>query len=76
MVTEDAPCNTYLCSDINETGPSLVIFLIIRQFYVVRFFSSFFVGYVCKQAFVNRVGHFCLLRNKFQTTYESLHVRY
>ena len=35
----------YLCIDINETGLSLVIFLRVEQFYVVRFFS-FFVGYI------------------------------
>ena len=29
---------TYLCTDINETGLSLVIFLGGEQFYVVRFF--------------------------------------
>ena len=28
---------TYLCTDINETGPSLVIFLRVDQFYVLRF---------------------------------------
>ena len=34
---------THLCADINETGLSLVIFLGVEQFYVVRFF---FVGYI------------------------------
>ena len=28
---------TYLCTDINETGPSVVIFLRVDQFYVLRF---------------------------------------
>ena len=28
---------TYLCTDINETGPSLVIFMRVDQFYVLRF---------------------------------------
>ena len=28
---------TYICTDINETGPSLVIFLRVDQFYVLRF---------------------------------------
>ena len=28
---------TYLCTDINETGPSLVTFLRVDQFYVLRF---------------------------------------
>ena len=28
---------TYLCTDINEIGPSLVIFLRVDQFYVLRF---------------------------------------
>ena len=31
---------TYLCTDINETGLSLVIFLGVEQFYMVRFFLS------------------------------------
>ena len=28
---------TYLCIDINETGPSLVVFLRVDQLYVLRF---------------------------------------
>ena len=28
---------TYLCTDINETGPSLVVFLRVDQLYVLRF---------------------------------------
>ena len=34
---------TYLCTDINENGPSIVIFLRFDQFYVLRFY---FVGYM------------------------------
>ena len=29
---------TYLCTDINENGPSLMVFLKVDQFYVLRFF--------------------------------------
>ena len=36
---------TYLCTDINKTGPSLVIFLRVDQFYVLRFlFCRVYVG--------------------------------
>ena len=28
---------SYTCTDINETGPSLVVFLRVDQFYVLRF---------------------------------------
>ena len=33
----------YLLTDINETGPSLIVFLRIDKFYVGRFFFFFFL---------------------------------
>ena len=46
---------TYLCIDVNETGPSLVIFLGVDRFYVVRFF---FVGYISMQDIVQGLWAF------------------
>ena len=61
---------TYLCTDINETGPSLVIFLGYDLCYVVRFF---FVGSIKVSSFKSSeiiqkkegVPDFTVSNNKF-----------
>ena len=52
---------TYLCTDINETGPSLVIFLRVDQFYVLCFlFCPVYIKVECKESTLH--GHVSMVQ--------------